>query len=148
MLHKTMLKLIAAAVLLISITETGLAEQKIKLCPDTPNCVSSLPDEDDSHKVKTFPVIVDASTSRKVLINIINHMPRTRLITEESDYLHFTFTSLIFRFVDDVEFEITENKIHVRSASRVGHSDLGVNRKRVEEIRRLYMEKMADFNVT
>jgi len=64
-------------------------------------------------------------------------MKRTTIVAEKEDYLHAEAKSLIFRFVDDVEFYFpaTEKLIHVRSASRVGHSDLGVNRKRVEEIR-------------
>lgn len=64
-------------------------------------------------------------------------MPRTRVVTDESGYLHAECTSLVFRFVDDVEFwfDQRESLVHVRSASRIGHSDLGVNRRRIEHIR-------------
>jgi len=67
-------------------------------------------------------------------------MKRTRVIKEMEEYLHITFTSQFFRFTDDVEFHFVEEApvIHVRSASRVGYSDLGVNRRRIEKIRRAF----------
>ena len=66
-------------------------------------------------------------------------MPRTRLVTEQENYWHVEFRSALFRFVDDVEFlfEPAASRIEVRSASRTGYSDFGVNRKLVDEIRRL-----------
>ena len=67
---------------------------------------------------------------------VIKEKPRARIITETEDYLHAEFTSRVFRFVDDVEFYVDDEAklIHFRSASRVGQSDLGVNRKRMPEI--------------
>lgn len=64
-------------------------------------------------------------------------MKRARIVAAEERYIHAAFTSALFRFVDDVEFFLDEGTrtIHVRSASRVGYSDFGVNRRRVEEIR-------------
>jgi uncharacterized protein (DUF1499 family) len=65
-------------------------------------------------------------------------------IHEEYDgYLWATFTSKVFRFVDDVEFRMvsTDGMIHVRSGSRVGYSDLGVNRRRVEKLRAIFNQK-------
>ncbi|MEN6507422.1 MAG: DUF1499 domain-containing protein, partial [Smithella sp.] len=69
-------------------------------------------------------------------------MKRIKIVAEKEDYLHAEAKSLIFRFVDDVEFYFPANEkiIHVRSASRVGYSDMGVNRKRVEEIRKRFVE--------
>lgn len=74
------------------------------------------------------------------LIQVIRGMKRARITTVRERYLHAEFTSLIFRFVDDVEFLLEEetHTIHLRSASRVGASDLGVNRRRVEAIRSRY----------
>jgi uncharacterized protein (DUF1499 family) len=70
-------------------------------------------------------------------------MDRTRLVEERDDYWHVEFTTLIMRYVDDVEFRFDpkEPAIQVRSASRVGYSDLGVNRKRVEAIRAAFGRK-------
>ena len=64
-------------------------------------------------------------------------LPRAKLVEEDEDYLHYEFTSLLLRFVDDVEFVFDDatRTIHFRSASRTGYSDLGVNRRRMEEIR-------------
>ena len=64
-------------------------------------------------------------------------LPRAKLVEEDEDYLHYEFTSLLLRFVDDVEFVFDDatKTIHFRSASRTGYSDLGVNRRRMEEIR-------------
>ena len=69
-------------------------------------------------------------------------MPRVTIVSERADYLHVEFRSALFRFVDDVEFFVvpSEQAIHFRSASRVGHGDLGVNRRRMELIRQRFAE--------
>jgi uncharacterized protein (DUF1499 family) len=79
----------------------------------------------------------DAAGSWKRLQQIIAGLPRTRIISVDERYLHVEMTSAFFRFVDDVEFLLDPEAgvIHVRSASRLGYSDLGVNRKRIEGIR-------------
>ena len=105
-------------------------------CPESPNCVSTLA-EDEGHGIAplTFDGSVDEARSR--LLTIIQSMPRTNIVEDDGDYVHAEFTSRIFRFVDDVEFQINgdEGVIHFRSASRTGVGDLGANRKRMEEIR-------------
>ena len=67
---------------------------------------------------------------------IAKHFSRAKLVSETGHYLHYEFTSLIFRFVDDVEFYVDTDKqqIDFRSAARVGHSDMGKNRKRMQKI--------------
>lgn len=67
----------------------------------------------------------------------IADLPRTKLVEEEEAYLHYEFTSLLLRFVDDVEFLLDDETktVHFRSASRTGHGDFGVNRRRMEDIR-------------
>ena len=74
--------------------------------------------------------------------DLVAEMPRSKIVTVEASYLHVEFRSAFFRFVDDVEFLIdTEDQvIHFRSASRVGYSDLGVNRRRMERIREAFSE--------
>jgi uncharacterized protein (DUF1499 family) len=66
------------------------------------------------------------------------------LVEEDEAYLHYEFTSLVLRFVDDVEFLFDDESktIHFRSASRTGYGDLGVNRKRMEQVRALVAEKL------
>jgi uncharacterized protein (DUF1499 family) len=70
------------------------------------------------------------------LKKVLSGMPRARTVTATETYLHAEFTSALFRFVDDVEFWFDENTrtVHLRSASRIGNSDLGVNRKRIASL--------------
>jgi uncharacterized protein (DUF1499 family) len=120
---------------------TGIMNGKLTPCPDSPNCVSSQ-SEDDSHFVAPFAYTGPLQTARQKLLEVLTTMDRTEVVTKTDHYIHVTFTSRIFRFVDDVEFFFADDKpvIHVRSASRVGYSDLGVNRKRVEKIRKAFSE--------
>ncbi|MGH7127301.1 MAG: DUF1499 domain-containing protein [Planctomycetaceae bacterium] len=108
-------------------------------CPESPNCVSSQAD-DDAHRIEPLTFSGSADEAMSDLIAVVESMPRTEIVTRREDYLHVEFTSPVFRFTDDVEFLLNDEVkvIHVRSASRTGRSDLGANRKRVEEIRRLF----------
>jgi uncharacterized protein (DUF1499 family) len=79
--------------------------------------------------------------AKETLLKVLKSMPRTRVSKNTENFLHIEFTSKIFRFVDDVEFYFDKPEmIHFRSASRVGHSDMGINRKRMGEIIRLFFE--------
>jgi uncharacterized protein (DUF1499 family) len=119
--------------------ETGTTNDRLSPCPKSPNCVTSL-SEDESHYVAPLAYETTLEEAREKLISIINSMKRSEIVTAEMRYIHATFTSALFRFVDDVEFSFDDQKkvIDVKSASRTGYSDLGVNRKRVEEIRRRF----------
>lgn len=126
-------------------TTLGLHSGRLAPCPATPNCVSSLADQADQ-KVLPFRLERPLSEAKAAVKTALAALPRTRLVREEDNYLHFEFRSLIFRFVDDVEFhfDAEAKTIHIRSASRVGHSDLGVNRRRVETIRSLLPAPMQN----
>ena len=117
--------------------DLGIRSGKLKDCPNKPNCVQSQIAPDDSHFISPITYISPRSEEQKRLKNLLQTLPRTSLVKEEDGYLYYEFTSLLMRYVDDVEFYLddTTKLIHVRSASRLGHSDLGVNRKRVESIR-------------
>jgi uncharacterized protein (DUF1499 family) len=110
---------------------------RLKPCPATPNCVLSTPATDEKHRVAPFPFTGPAPDALARVKAAALSFPRTAVVTEAPGYLKMTFTSAFFRFVDDVEFEVDEASrvVNVRSASRVGRSDFGVNRKRVEAIR-------------
>jgi uncharacterized protein (DUF1499 family) len=86
---------------------------------------------------------VSQDEAREKLIAVINSMERSEIVAAETNYIHATFKSAVFRFVDDAEFSFDDEKktIEIRSASRTGYSDLGVNRKRVEEIRERFMNQ-------
>jgi uncharacterized protein (DUF1499 family) len=114
----------------------GVRNGHLAPCPNSPNCVSSQSDE-PQHRIEPLRYTGTQAGARAHLKKVLGELPRAKVITETDTYLHAEFTSAIFRFVDDAEFyfDTTNQVIHVRSASRVGHSDMGVNRKRIETIR-------------
>lgn len=114
---------------------TGLTDNQLKACPDRPSCVCST-DGRDRHAIAPL-AIPEAHKAAPLagLAAVVQAMPRTNIIEQTDAYLHATFTSGLFRFVDDVEFLLDGDVVQVRSVSRKGYSDLGVNRKRVEAIR-------------
>ena len=115
---------------------TPVAAGSLKACPKSPNCVSSQA-ADPEHAIAPFTYTGSRTEAYARIKDVLSGMKRTKIVMEKEDYIYAEAKSLIFRFVDDVEFyfPVDEKIIHVRSASRAGHSDLGVNRKRVEEIR-------------
>ena len=112
-------------------TNLGVKEGKLAPCPGTPNCVNSQ-SSDPKSKIEPLPPVAIAD-----LRKVIESMERTTIIEATDNYLYAEFKSQLMGYVDDVEFYLDprDNVIHVRSASRLGQSDLGVNRKRIEEIR-------------
>ena len=105
-------------------------------CPTSPNCVSTQA-LDEEHGIVPYRYHKSQAAAKEALKAIVSMLPRTTLVEETEAYLHYEFTSLLLRFVDDVEFALDDKAktIHFRSASRTGYSDLGVNRRRMEEIR-------------
>ena len=114
----------------------GVNEGSLAPCPNSPNCVSTQ-STDAKHGIDPIAYTTSTEEARNRLEEIVRAMPRTKVVRLEDDYMHLECSSKLFRFVDDVEFSFDDaNKvIHCRSASRKGYSDLGVNRKRVEQIR-------------
>ncbi len=116
----------------------GVLDGKLAPCPATPNCVCS--QAGDDHAIQPLRFEGDPDEAWQRLRQVLAARPRTRIVREEDDYLRVECTSLMFRFTDDVEFLLDREAgvIHFRSASRIGKSDLGVNRKRMEEIRQAF----------
>jgi uncharacterized protein (DUF1499 family) len=110
--------------------------RQLSPCPSSPNCVSTQA-TDEGHAIAPFQYTKARAEAKEVLKAVMGTLPRTKLVDEDESYLHYEFTSLLLRFVDDVEFLLDETTktIHFRSASRTGYSDLGVNRKRMEQVR-------------
>lgn len=110
----------------------GVQDNQLATCPDSPNCVSSF-EQRDTHAIA--PLTGSLAAVRAAL----EQMPQAVIVTDDGNYIHAEFTSRLMGFVDDVEFlaDPASGQVHVRSASRLGHSDLGVNRERVESIREL-----------
>jgi uncharacterized protein (DUF1499 family) len=114
----------------------GVSAGKLATCPSTPNCVSSQ-STDAEHYIE--PIAYQSSPTDVIekLKAIVEDLDRAKLVAETDRYLYAEFTSPWMGFVDDVEFYVDRDKkvIDVRSASRLGESDLGVNRQRLESIR-------------
>ena len=119
----------------------GLKNQLLLPCPGTPNCVSSQ-EKNSQHRVKSITFQGSLELAMEKLYRVINSMRGTRIVTQDVVYWHVEFTTQLLRFIDDVEFYFDESQslIHVRSASRQGYWDLGVNRRRVETIRSRFEE--------
>jgi uncharacterized protein (DUF1499 family) len=107
-------------------------------CPESPNCVSTKSSSQE-HGIKPFNYSVSKEKAKQGLLEIVKKMPGTKIKINQDNLVHSEFTSSVFRFVDDVEFYFEEDGvINFRSASRLGHSDLGANRNRMEEIRKQF----------
>ena len=108
----------------------GVRDGRLSPCPESPNCVSSF-ESDEEHSIAALDATL-AQIQRVVLA-----LDEANIVEQSSDYMYVEFTSRLMRYVDDVEFlyDSASNQTHVRSASRLGYSDLGANRKRIEAIR-------------
>ncbi|MGB6295713.1 MAG: DUF1499 domain-containing protein [Rivularia sp. (in: cyanobacteria)] len=122
----------------------GITDNHLTSCPTSPNCVVSQ-NGDEKHAIDPIPYHGDRAKAKETLLKVLTVVPRTEVVEETDNYIHALSKSRIFKFTDDVEFYFptSENVIHVRSASRVGESDLGVNKRRIEQIRLA----MQDLNV-
>lgn len=135
------LSLLAGALALPACTGAvpdGLGVQNARLapCPESPNCVSS-DAEDPEHAIALLAFSGDAADAWRQARAAVAALPRTEIVDESDGYLRAESTSATFRFVDDLELQLRpdERAIAVRSASRLGYSDMGVNRDRVELLR-------------
>ncbi|BAZ47995.1 hypothetical protein NIES4103_06000 [Nostoc sp. NIES-4103] len=114
----------------------GINNGYLSVCPASNNCVVSQ-NADPKHAIDPIPYHVSRDAARETLLKVLTVVPRTEVIEQTDNYIHALSKSRIFKFIDDVEFYFPpdESVIHLRSASRVGESDLGVNRRRMEQIR-------------
>ncbi len=101
-------------------------------CGNKPNCVSTA---DSRDKFVLAPYILRSGVTLEQVERIALTLPGAQTVNKTDDYLHIECTSRIMRFVDDLELKITDDHLLVRSESRVGYSDFGVNRRRTEELR-------------
>lgn len=112
----------------------GARDGRLAPCKRTPNCVSSQADPADrEHYIAPLAFAGTLGELRRA----IEALPRVTVIRESADYLYAEFRTPLLRYVDDVEFVKSGSTLHVRSASRLGRRDFGVNRRRVEQIRLL-----------
>ena len=117
----------------------GLIERQLAPCPASPNCVSSQAGA-ENQRVEVLRYNEDRAQAQVRLLRVLKGMERVTVIRADATYVHVEFRSAFFGFVDDVEFHFDPpGVIQVRSASRVGYSDFGVNRARVAAIRERFI---------
>ena len=102
-------------------------------CPESPNCVSTEA-ADEAHHAEPWPWSGDPAAALARLKGIVLAIPGSALVSEDQRELRFTFTSRVWRFVDDVHLVLGDGVVQYRSASRVGWGDMGVNRARMQAI--------------
>lgn len=117
-------------------TNLGVKDGRLAPCKRTPNCVSSQADpQDREHYIAPLAF----SGSMDALRRAVESMERATVIGVQGNYLYAEYRTRLMRYVDDVEllYDAAARLVHVRSASRLGRRDFGVNRSRVEALRRL-----------
>lgn len=142
-----MKKWLAIATLLAGCSGTrpdgiGSIESAQKKCPDSPNCISSYHADDKDHYQEPLKQVSLKDFNK--IKGIIKSQENSKIINETEKYIYAEFTSSLMKFVDDVEFYFDDSnqEIHYRSASRLGKSDLGVNKKRINKI----LDKLKETN--
>jgi len=121
----------------------GAVDGRLAACPARPNCVSSQAG-DEAQRIAPFVFTGAGSDAMVRLARVIAAEPGARIVEQRTDYIYATFETPLMGFVDDVEFLLQpERRIDVRSASRLGYSDLGVNRKRLEGLRAAFAGSAA-----
>ncbi len=124
--------------------DLGIQDGRLRGCPKSPNCVSSEA-PDDAHRVAAFRIRGEPGEAWGHFVDAVRALPRTEVVSEQAGYLHAESRSRLLGFVDDLELQLRaeEGVVAVRSASRLGYGDLGVNRRRVEALRRALRERGA-----
>jgi uncharacterized protein (DUF1499 family) len=124
-------------------SDLGVKDGKLKRPSKSENSVTSQADLWADHpmqayaRVAPFKIATDGHLEMTKLLGILQAMPRTTIVTEDSGYIYAQCSTRLLKFTDDVEFYLDKaaGVIHVRSASRMGRKDFGVNRARIEQIR-------------
>ena len=123
---------------LLAASGTFAGEQPVnplQPCPNKPNCVSTA-DPSATHRFQPLPFHGTLQQTHEELVRLIGAMPRSAIVQRQESYIHATFTSRLLGFVDDLEFYLDESKqvVQMRSASRSGYYDFGVNKGRLEDV--------------
>ena len=142
--HSPLLALIAT-MLLFSCSKgpaPDVAEGTFAPCPDSPNCVSS-DSKDTHHAIAPFLLNPQGKDSWPEIQAAVLSLPRTKVVSERTNYVRVECRSAVLRFVDDLELQLRpeEGIVAVRSASRTGYYDFGVNRRRIEKLRSILQDR-------
>jgi uncharacterized protein (DUF1499 family) len=122
--------------------EIGMKGQFFHNCPNSPNCVSTM-EKRKGYYIAPIKYSLSKEDAFKKMLVVINAMNKVTILKQTPSYIHAVFRTPLMNFADDVEFYFPEKVqvIHLKSASRIGFSDMGVNRKRVESIRKRFRMK-------
>ncbi|RXJ71445.1 hypothetical protein CS022_20920 [Veronia nyctiphanis] len=112
--------------------EKTMADKSMQPCGYKPNCVST---QDERQKYTLSPFLLSSESDIESIKTAALTLPGAKLAEQEEDYLRIECTSRFLRFVDDLELRIDQGKLIVRSQSRLGYSDFGVNRARADALR-------------
>ncbi len=117
----------------------GVKDGRLKACGGKPNCVNSQATVGYAH-IAPLSYTGDSTTALQKLADLVAAQPGAKIIAHRDNYLYAEFSTPFMGFVDDVEFycDTASQKIQLRSASRLGYSDMGVNRKRIESLRQKF----------
>jgi uncharacterized protein (DUF1499 family) len=117
-----------------------LSAASLPPCPKSPNCVST--QATDSHAIAPLHYTSTQAEAMNRLVTVLRAIPRATIKESGPDSIRVEFRTRVLRFVDDAQFVFDDSTktIHFRSASRLGYSDLGVNRRRMEDIRKAFSE--------
>jgi len=128
----------------MSMSQAQESSHILKECPSSPNCVSSVTSS-EKHYMAPFNYTGELEDAIRKIKKVLSEENRAKITLEDKNYIRAEFKIAVFGFIDDVEFLIDneEKKIHFRSASRVGYSDLGVNKKRMIRIKHA-LEKLEN----
>ncbi|WP_261817411.1 DUF1499 domain-containing protein [Vibrio gallicus] len=132
--------IITSMALLTSACSNGditMQDRTLNPCGDKPNCVSTQ-DTREQHALAPFSLAQNASIDS--IEQAALSLGRAQTAVKQTDYLRIEYTSRVFRFIDDLELKIQDGKLLVRSESRTGHSDFGVNRERADKLRQALVE--------
>ncbi|MGF1900086.1 DUF1499 domain-containing protein [Aliivibrio sifiae] len=138
------MKIISIFSILLTLTACSkgidnMPDKSKMMCADKPNCISTLETRAD-FSAAPF-TLNNPDTEIESIVQIAEQLKGAKIAVIKENYARIESTSTIFRFVDDLELRIEGNNLIVRSESRTGYSDFGVNKKRVEQLRAMLLEQ-------
>ena len=121
--------------------DIGIVNGELAPLPKSPNCVSSYAIDSEKY-VEPLPFVGDFEASKAKLLEVMARYGEMEIISDKGTYMHIVFTTGKMKYHDDIEllFDLTLNKINYRSASRIGYSDMGLNKERYSEIKKNYLD--------
>jgi len=122
--------------------DLGLYDGAFSPCPSSPNCISSEAKNNNQY-INFFTININHGNSWQAIHDTVSALKKTKIITFDNNYLHAESASNFFGFVDDIQLHLRKNGqfVAIKSAARLGHSDFGVNRKRIEHLRQQLLSK-------